>query len=222
MDHIKDLIELFGGKIRKTGVTEVHLCADFIGCEISDLGIHNFTQWITRATKFHAHYESSKFTGVSLDQSFGQLGISDSKFDEVGIIVENGISVGLGDIALRIYDKVLEMKRQPSKQSIFSSVWGQDEYNGQAVTRVEFQLRRPVLRQLKVNTLEDLFQKAGGIWEYCTQSWSRFCTDPVDKKNRHHDRAETHPFWLQGQPDFPHKQVSTLALRSLSLSLILK
>jgi hypothetical protein len=199
MHHIEDLIKLFGGKIRKNGVSEVHVCADFIGCEISHLGLHNFDQWITRATKLHAHHDRSKFSGISFDQDFGQLGISDSKYDEVGIAVENGISVGLGDIALRIYDKVLEMKRQHSKQSVFASVWGKDEYNEESVTRVEFQLRRPVLRQLRVNTLDDLFQKVGGIWEYCTSNWSRFCSQPVDKKNRHQDRAEIHPWWVQVQ-----------------------
>jgi hypothetical protein len=203
MKRIEDLIQLFGGKIRKTGVSEVHLCSDFIGCEISNLGIQNFSQWITRATKFHTHYDCSKFSGVSLDQSHGKLGISNSKFDEVGIVVENGISVGLGDIALRIYDKVLEMKRQPAKQCVFASVWGKDEYNDQPVTRVEFQIRRPVLRQLKVNSLEDLLKKVGGIWEYCTTSWARFCENPVDKKNRHHDRSETHTFWKEVQELVP-------------------
>lgn len=199
MDHVKDLITLFGGKVCKNGVSEVHLCADFIGCEIAELGIQNFGQWITRATKLHAHHDRTKFSGISFDQAHGKLGISDSKYDEVGIAVENGISVGLGDIALRIYDKVLEMKRDQAKQSVFASVWGKEEYDNQPVTRVEFQLRRPVLRQLRVNTLEDLFKKSGGVWEYCTFNWSRFCSTVIDKKNRHHDRAKLHPWWLAVQ-----------------------
>ncbi|BCO08813.1 hypothetical protein GF1_11890 [Desulfolithobacter dissulfuricans] len=195
IEHVNDLVFLFGGKIRKVGLSEVHLCVDCIGLEIEELGLHDYSRWITRANKFRSFADRVKFTGVGLDQSEGPLGISDSPYDQVGYASETGLSVGEGDIALRVYDKTHELRSHGAKQSVFASVWGQDQYNDVPVTRVEFQLRRPVLRQLGVSDLYNLQEKIGGIWEYCSDNWARFSAVAIDRKNRHQDRAVIHPWW---------------------------
>jgi hypothetical protein len=193
---IEDLVAEYGGKILKNGVSEAHPCVDCIGLELSDLGIQDVELWITRANKFNFYYDRREFTGISLHQSEGRLGISDDEqIDTVGSLHESGLSAGQGDISLRVYNKVLELKKDGSKQSLFASVWGKDEYNNEPVTRTEFQLRRPVLRQLKVDTLEDLFEKMGGVWEYCVSEWAMFCEEEPDRENRHQDRATIHPWW---------------------------
>ncbi|MCI5158779.1 MAG: hypothetical protein D3906_10145, partial [Candidatus Electrothrix sp. AUS1_2] len=197
IDTIYRLVRAYGGKIFKNGLSEVHPCADCIGLELSDLGIQNPDLWITRANKFHFFYDRREFTGISMKQSEGLLGLSDDKMiDTVGSLHESGLSAGEGDISLRVYNKVLELKRDGAKQSVFASVWGKEEYNNVPVTRVEFQLRRPVLRQLKVDTLEDLFEKIDGIWAYCVGDWAMFCETSPDRDNRHQDRAPVHPWWV--------------------------
>lgn len=196
LDLVEDIIDRFGGRIHKTGLSEVHLCTDFIGVDINGLGLHTYENWITRANIFKPFYERTTFSGIEFAQSEGPLGLSGKAFDIVGApVVESGLQVSKGDIMLRVYNKVLELKRDKAKQSVFASVWGKEEYNGQPVTRVEFQLRRPVLRQLGVDTLSDLLEKLSGVWEYCACCWAVLCAEAPDRKNRHQDRAEIHEFW---------------------------
>lgn len=194
--EVKALVAALGGHIVKDVVSEVHLCADFIGLDIEELPIDRPDHWITRANRFHCYQDRTRLSGVSIAQTMGELppGNSDSL-----ILRETGISFGTGDIMLRIYDKALELKRSASKQSVFASVWQQENYDDKPVTRVEYQLRRDVLRQLHVDTLSDLKKKRAGVWQYCTHEWTRFALDPVDRKNRHQDRAALHPWWREVQ-----------------------
>ena len=196
IEYVSKMLRIYGGKIHKNSVSEVHLCADFIGLPIESLSIEKYSNWITRANKFNSYYDRCKFTGVSLDQTEGDLGRIDK---HVGFSIETGISIGKGDISLRIYDKVNEIETNNSKKSLFASVWGKDEYDGQPVTRVEFQLRKTVLKQFRIKTIESLFEKMNGLWAYCTNDWARLCEKPFDRENRHQDRAKIHSWWKQVQ-----------------------
>ena len=60
---------------------------------------------------------------------------------------------------------------------------------------MEFQLRRAVLRQMGVHSLDDLRSKISGIWKYLTHDWSRFTACPFDRNNRHQNRAVLHHWW---------------------------
>lgn len=153
IEYITKMIRIYSGKIYRNSVSEVHLCADFIGQKIEDLGIEQYQKWITRANKFNSYYDRCKFSGISLDQTEGDLGFA----------IETGVTIGQGDISLRIYDKVFEIERNGSKKSLFASVWGKNEYNDSPVTRVEFQLRKDVLKQFRIKTLEQLFDKMTGV-----------------------------------------------------------
>jgi len=189
LQHVHKLLRMYGGKVIKNSIVEVHFCADFIGLAIESLDLNHFDKWITRANKFSGFQDRSKFTGVQLMQDEGDLGFA----------IETGVKFGKGDICLRVYDKVFEIKRNNSKQSLFASVWGQDEYNDLPVTRIEFQYRKPVLRQFKIVSLEDLYRKASGLWAYSTYQWARFCEEAFDRDNRHQDRAKIHPWWKDVQ-----------------------
>jgi hypothetical protein len=189
IEYVTKMIRIYTGKIHKNSVSEVHLCSDFIGLKIESLGIEQYKNWITRANKFHSYYDRFKFSGVSFDQTEGDLGFA----------TETGVSIGQGDIALRIYDKVFEIERNNCKKSLFASVWGKDEFDESPVTRVEFQLRKTVLKQFRIKTLEQLFQKMNGLWSYCTTDWARYCKEPFDRENRHQDRAKIHEWWKKVQ-----------------------
>jgi len=203
LQSIHDLLGMYGGEVCKNTISEVHLCTDFVGQSISDLPLELHELWITRANRFDVYRERTRFSGISWVQTEGRLGLSDNPqdffVDEIQAAHETGIRVGKGDIMMRIYDKVLELKHDASKQSVFASVWGKEEYNESPVTRVEFQLRRTVLKQMDIHSLDDLRHKITGIWKYCTEDWSRFTEKPVDRENRHQDRACLHPWWLQVQ-----------------------
>jgi len=201
LQTVEDLLENYGFHVVKNTISEVHLCSDFIGQDIESLPLENYRYWITRANKFSAYHDRRKLEGVTLSQDIGRLGLSDSQDDyfEPKKPDETGVRIGKGDIMLRVYDKVLELKHDASKQLVFASVWGKETYNETAVTRVEFQLRRPVLKQMHVHSLEDLREKVAGVWKYLTVDWTRFAQNTVDRDNRHQDRAVMHPWWQSVQ-----------------------
>ena len=94
-------------------------------------------------------------------------------------------------LQIRIYDKGKEIAK--TNKQWFLNLWGIDSPDN--VWRVEFQLRRAFLHQYRVNTLDDLWEKIGAIWEYLTAEWfSLRLTD-----NAKAERRTTHPWWLAVQ-----------------------
>lgn len=91
-------------------------------------------------------------------------------------------------IQLRLYHKSLEIQRNPLKTWI-KEIWG--EANPVDVWRIEFQLRRTVLREMGVETVDDLITKVAGLWVYLTGSW--FSLRVHDNPNP--TRRTIHPFW---------------------------
>ena len=168
-------IEVLDGKIIKNQITEVHLAADLIGSHIDSLNIRDKRYWITKSHKFAAIESPSQL------ETF---------------------SIGKGDIMMRIYDKVLELKHSTSKQATFADSWGLSQFDEHQVTRVEFQLRREILKNIQIpssgegiNTYRDLCSSLNSIWSYCTNSWVRHCSTPVDSINNHQSRAHNSVFW---------------------------
>ncbi len=192
--HVVRLIRKVKGKIHKNSVSEAHICVD-LQQNIDDLELYKFNKWITRANDFNTYFKREKFSGMTLQQ----VGIPLVPSTETATIQDSGIELGKGDFMLRIYDKVLEISRNGAKNKLFAAVWGQDSFDSVAVTRTEFQLRKRVLREFRIKTLQQLFRKLSDVWHYCTHDWARFCSDAFDRKNRHQDRAIIHPFWQKLQ-----------------------
>lgn len=91
-------------------------------------------------------------------------------------------------IQLRIYDKGLEVAHEGTKLW-FLDVWKVSSLSH--VWRVEFQLRRQVLRQFNLDALEDLEQSLGGLWKYLTEEW--FSLRVPDDSNT--TRRTVLPWW---------------------------
>lgn len=95
-----------------------------------------------------------------------------------------GIQFGKGDISARLYDKALEIKQKSNK------VWFYDLWKLNAVPegfraiRVEFQLRRGILKTLGLDTLDSTFPTLEHIWAYCSQNWLAFKDYPERETNR--------------------------------------
>lgn len=96
-----------------------------------------------------------------------------------------------GSIQIRVYNKSLEI--QSSRKSWFKDVWGEEDPGD--VWRVEFQIRRTALRQYHVNSLADLEQKLGGIWENLTSKF--YSLRLLDNPNV--TRRTVHPWWADVQ-----------------------
>jgi hypothetical protein len=91
------------------------------------------------------------------------------------------------DVQLRIYDKSREIIH--SEKFWFLPLWGLEVNAG--VWRVEFQLRREFLRNVGINTLEELQARQGDLWRYLTEEW--FSLRLQD--NEHTSRRTVLPLW---------------------------
>ncbi|MDP2157030.1 MAG: hypothetical protein Q8K68_04910 [Nitrospirota bacterium] len=73
---------------------------------------------------------------------------------------------GKGNMMARLYNKTEEIK--VSKKEWFMPIWQQSEAYDQAlpVWRLEYQLRRPTLKELGIDSVEDSLSRLKGIWQY--------------------------------------------------------
>lgn len=83
-------------------------------------------------------------------------------------------------IRLRIYDKTKEIKK--TGKFWFEDLWGLVDTSD--VWRVEYQMRRSVLKQFGLNSIEDLAAKLGGLWEYLSENWFSLRHQDNDQQNR--------------------------------------
>lgn len=90
-------------------------------------------------------------------------------------------------VQIRIYDKGKEI--QKSNKQWFLPIWGINEPD--RVWRVEFQLRRAILHQYRVKSLDDLWQKLESIWMYLTGEWFSLRIPDNEKP----ERRTVHPWW---------------------------
>jgi len=131
------------------------------------------------------------FPGVSLTledmtkfvTSAGSRNIRLVKKDEV-----SGIRFGNGSIVARVYDKTREIKKH--KKDYMYEVWDGVE-KGETVWRVEFQLRRKMLKECSIESFDDFVDKSGSIWKYLTEEW--LSMREFDNENT--TRRSTTGFW---------------------------
>jgi hypothetical protein len=94
-------------------------------------------------------------------------------------------------VQLRIYDKGKEILK--SGKPWFQTFWGKDDPT--CVWRVEFQLRRTVLREFRIETVDCLRSKLGGLWQYLTEDWFSLRLPNHERQ----DRRELHHWWTSVQ-----------------------
>lgn len=161
-------LSVHGLVVHREVVSRVDLCADLLGQSISEYPIDDGDRWISRGVSFDPHYKHWKLTGISH---------------------------GSSRLMMRIYDKALELKRDKTKEHFFYTLWGVPKKT--PVTRVEFQLRRVVLKDFEepVDTVSELQNNLDGLWQYLVCHWARFADAPVDRKNKNHKQATISRFW---------------------------
>ena len=116
-----------------------------------------------------------------------------------------GLKFITDDLILRIYDKTKEIK--VSKKEYMKENWLAAGWDGiSPVYRIEFQLNSKALRELGVQFPEQLLQKQGSLWGYCTRKWIRIVA-PGRHSSR--DRWPTHEFWEHVQNGYGFTPAAT-------------
>ena len=119
------------------------------------------------------------------ESSFLSRSTKDSKYRESG--KAQTFSFGKSDIVLRIYDKIAEIKQQSSKVW-FYILWNEDKN----VWRIEWQVRKPVLKSFGIYTFDELQQRQGDLLRYLSEEH-----DTLRKPNgdANPSRWPLHPLW---------------------------
>jgi hypothetical protein len=96
----------------------------------------------------------------------------------------SGFQIGRGDPMLaRIYNKSLEIMK--SGKTWFHEIWSKyDRDTSKDVWRIEFQLRRKVLKELGISSYEQFVTKQKELWSYLTVDWLSIrqpCKDNISR-----------------------------------------
>ncbi|WP_221250616.1 hypothetical protein [Desulfuromonas versatilis] len=119
------------------------------------------------------------------ENSFKSRSNKDSQYRENGRV--QTFSFGKGDVVLRVYDKVAEIQQQSSKVWFFL-LWGID----MDVWRIEWQVRKPVLKRFGIATFEDLQDLQGDLLRYLASEHDTL-RQPNGDSNE--SRWPLHPLW---------------------------
>jgi len=98
-------------------------------------------------------------------------------------------------IQLRLYSKGLEVQQAGTKLW-FLDLWQRE--TTEDIWRIEYQLRRPALKEIGLNSLDDLQEKKSGLWLHLTSKWFSLRLPDNDKA----ERRSVHPFWSAVQDSF--------------------
>jgi hypothetical protein len=183
------LVDLLGGEHFRLQVSEVHLCADSAGWEMT---VEEAQAFITRGHKHKVREAQS-----ADERDVNEPAPSDQDVPaglEINLYGRRctGFEVSKGAAhACCLYDKTKELAK--SHKDWMQAVWEQNGWDGEArVVRVEFRYKRECLRELGVECPYELFDQLAGMWAYSTAQWLRH-TVPADDTNR--GRWLTSPFW---------------------------
>jgi len=125
-----------------------------------------------------------------------------------------GIDIGKGDMKARLYDKPREIRQKGQKDWMFD-VWGLKKVIPDTVIiRVEFQIKRSILRELGIDMVFDLWMTEKQLWAYCTEKWLKFSTNP----GSHHTSRQTFEWWKLVQSAYREEQPARPLIRCKALS----
>lgn len=163
----------FNVKVLGTRLSRLDICFD---TEEICFTIEDREKFVTRARKTDIHYTEEE---VQIDSEH-----------YIGHVF-SGFVIGRGSpLSCRIYNKTLEAK---NSKKWFFDIWKEYGYNSlNDVWRVEFQCRRKVLKELQINTYEDIKEKIKQIWAYYTQKWLVL----KEKTNNNISRCPISEKWL--------------------------
>lgn len=163
MNQLRNVINTLFIRLDSETISRADLFVDFM----TDVNLESIREieWIRRAKRLDKYWMEKTFTGWS---------------------------IGLGGgISARLYNKTKEI--ETSHKEYIKSAWELKGWcEGQTVWRLEFELKRILLKQMSVNTLSDLMVLCNDIWRYCTHDWLRLA---IEENTVNRNRWDTHPLW---------------------------
>jgi len=185
-DRVIDILEEAGGFIREVKVSRADLCVDILLDDETWSMMPLIDSLVTKAKKFNPWLTHK---GIE------------------------SLNVGTEKIKARLYNKPLEISEKSKKEWMYD-VWKIKEVpEGQKVIRVEFQVRREVIKELTKGTSIEFMEKIDEVWGYCTQKWLKF----QDGKGKHHNQRKTLDWWKVVQNGFMGVQEPTPGIREKAI-----
>lgn len=127
----------------------------------------------------------------------------------------SGFIFGKKHLMARLYDKPLEIKKKSQKYWMYD-IWGIDEIpRHKVMVRVEYEIKRAILRQMRIKTMAELFEKQASLWVYCTKKWLKFQDNPGSYRMKRNDME----WWKVIQNGYEKAQGATPAIRERILKL---
>jgi hypothetical protein len=130
------------------------------------------------------------------------------KYNEHGTLGRSVDTFTIGSInrvQICIYDKQKEFFEHFDKDPVKTALlvrycFGERCLNNGVLTRIEFRLGRDALRDLGIDTVQDLQDKEAGLADYLPSEWLRLLKEP--KVRGHENTAAVHPLWQEVQAAF--------------------
>ena len=153
------------GAVQRPKVSRVDLFIDFESSV--DMESWQRDAWVTKASGIHQYAEASTFTGWTVGAG--------------------------GALMARLYLKSLEQRK--SGKDYLLGLWREAGWDGASpVWRLEFEFRREVLAQLKLDSLPSVLGSLDGLWSYATSDWLKLCVPNPSDETR--SRWPIHPLWV--------------------------
>jgi len=161
--NLRKIVNILLETIEEETISRMDIFTDFVTDK--ELESIEKVSWVTRAQKTHKYWNGDIFTGWTIGQG--------------------------GDILARLYDKTVEIEK--SRKDYLKEIWEKQGWDTfQRVWRLEFQLRRELLGQMKINTFLSLQEKTNDVWRYGTQDWLRLA---INDNTINRTRWMTDPLW---------------------------
>ncbi len=158
-------------------VSEVHICADIAGWELSLDDAGRFVSQGRAKSARLADDEGSADDGQIVRLTGRRC--SEYKFSQGA------------PHSCDIYDKTLEVKVRGKQW--FHEIWKANGWDGESkVTRVEFRYKRECLHEMGIECPYDMLDRLPDLWAYSTQKWLRH-TVPDNDSNQ--SRWDTSDVW---------------------------
>lgn len=164
IDDLFQVLLLLGEVERVPNVSRIDLFVDFTSSV--DMESWDRHAWVTRASKIHQY---------SVDGVF------------------SGWSVGMGGtMAARLYNKILEIAT--SNKGYLVPLWNEAGWDqSSTIWRLEFEFKRDILSQFKIQDFNSSMQHLNGLWSYATTEWLKLVIPNPEDCNR--SRWDIHPLW---------------------------
>lgn len=177
-DMIRAYIRRLGGRLLWSKISRVDLCVDLPGLAVDEFyTLFQRGQYITRGRSWDEYSEVSEHGMRAAVQGF---------------------AIGRKRVRMTIYDKLRESMHDARKRAVLvAKRW---DCLPPCATRVEFQVKRDMLKEFRIDSVDDYLRKRGMVARYLTREWFRFTESVIS--NEHHSRVSEHELWIEVREAF--------------------